>query len=41
MMQMFVLASASPARKKLLKTVGIEPIIRHSKFDESKVQQQD
>jgi septum formation protein len=35
---MFVLASASPARKKLLQSVGIEPIIRHSNLDESQVQ---
>jgi septum formation protein len=35
---LFVLASASPARRKLLQTVGIEPIILHSNFDESQVQ---
>ena len=34
----FVLASASPARRKLLETVGIKPIIRHSNFDESQIQ---
>jgi septum formation protein len=34
----FVLASASPARKKLLQLVGIEPIICSSNFDESQVQ---
>jgi septum formation protein len=33
----FVLASASPARRKLLQTVGIDPIVRHSKFDESQI----
>ncbi|OKH24501.1 septum formation inhibitor Maf [Hydrococcus rivularis NIES-593] len=38
---MFVLASASPARRKLLQTVGIEPIVRHSNFDESRVQSDD
>ncbi|WP_180268981.1 Maf family protein, partial [Nostoc linckia] len=30
----FVLASASPARRRLLQTVGIEPIVRPSDFDE-------
>ncbi|UKO97137.1 Maf family protein [Nostoc sp. UHCC 0870] len=34
----FVLASASPARRRLLQTVGIEPIVRPSDFDESQVQ---
>ncbi len=34
----FVLASASPARRRLLQTVGIEPIVRPSDFDESKIQ---
>ena len=34
----FVLASASPARRKLLHSVGIEPIVHHSNFDESQVQ---
>jgi septum formation protein len=37
----FVLASASPARRKLLQTIGIEPIVRHSNFDESRIQSQD
>lgn len=37
----FILASASPARRKLLQTVGIEPIVCHSDFDESQVQHQD
>lgn len=34
----FILASASPARRKLLQTVGIDPIVRHSNFDESQIQ---
>lgn len=34
----FVLASASPARKRLLQSVGIEPIVRPSDFDESQIQ---
>jgi septum formation protein len=34
----FVLASASPARRRLLQTVGIEPIVSPSDFDESQVQ---
>jgi septum formation protein len=33
----FVLASASPARRRLLQTVGIEPIVCPSDFDESQV----
>lgn len=33
----FVLASASPARKKLLETVGINPIVTPSGYDESSV----
>lgn len=33
----FILASASPARRRLLKTVGINPIILPSNFDESTV----
>ncbi|WP_267383634.1 Maf family protein [Cyanobacterium sp. uoEpiScrs1] len=37
----FVLASVSPARRKLLQTVGIEPIIRNSQFDESQIQSKD
>ncbi len=37
----FVLASASPARRKLLQTVGIEPIICQSNFDEVKIQRED
>ena len=35
---LFVLASASPARLKLLRTAGIEPVVRISNFDESQVQ---
>lgn len=35
----FVLASASPARRRLLQMVGIEPIVAPSDFDESQVQQ--
>lgn len=31
----FVLASASPARRRLLETVGIQPVVQHSDFDES------
>lgn len=34
----FVLASASPARRRLLQTAGIEPIVCASDFDESQVQ---
>lgn len=37
----FVLASASPARKRLLQIAGIEPVVRHSDFDESQVQLSD
>lgn len=37
----FVLASASPARHRLLRSVGIEPIISPSNFDESQVQERD
>jgi len=33
----FILASASPARRRLLQTVGIEPIV--SDFDESQIQE--
>lgn len=36
-----VLASASPARKKLLQTAGIEPIICQSNFDESQIKSED
>jgi septum formation protein len=34
----FVLASASPARRRLLQTAGIEPIVCPSNFDESQIQ---
>ena len=34
----FVLASASPARLKLLRMVGLEPIVHVSKFDEDQIQ---
>lgn len=34
----FVLASASPARRRLLQNAGIEPVICPSDFDESQVQ---
>lgn len=34
----FVLASASPARRRLLQNAGIEPIVRVSDFDESQIQ---
>ncbi|MBW4559900.1 MAG: septum formation inhibitor Maf [Mojavia pulchra JT2-VF2] len=37
----FVLASASPARRRLLQTVGIEPIVCPSDFDESQIQLDD
>jgi septum formation protein len=37
----FILASASPARRRLLQTVGIEPQVRPSDFDESQVQSSD
>jgi septum formation protein len=37
----FVLASASPARLKLLRMVGIEPIVCKSDFDEDQVQIED
>lgn len=34
----FVLASASPARRRLLQSAGIEPVVCPSDFDESQVQ---
>ena len=37
-MPTFVLASASPARLKLLRMAGIEPIVQSSNFDESQIQ---
>lgn len=36
-MPKFVLASASPARLKLLRMVGIEPIVYSSNYDESQI----
>jgi len=36
-MPKFILASASPARRRLLQNVGIEPIVIQSDFDESQV----
>ena len=36
-MPTFILASASPARRRLLQTVGIEPIVCVSDFDESQI----
>ncbi|MEQ8968830.1 MAG: nucleoside triphosphate pyrophosphatase [Coleofasciculus sp. C1-SOL-03] len=36
-MRKFVLASASPARRRLLQNAGIEPIVCQSDFDESQV----
>lgn len=37
----FILASASPARRRLLQTVGIEAIVCPSDFDESQIQHDD
>jgi len=37
-MPSFILASASPARRRLLETIGLEPIICQSGFDESQIQ---
>jgi septum formation protein len=37
----FVLASASPARRKLLQIAGIEPLVKQSNFDESQIQERD
>lgn len=34
----FILASASPARRRLLQNIGIDPVVRQSNFDESLVQ---
>jgi septum formation protein len=36
-MPKFILASASPARRRLLQNVGIEPIVLPSDFDESQI----
>lgn len=37
----FVLASASPARRRLLQIAGIEPLVCQSNFDESQIQGED
>ncbi len=37
----FVLASASPARKRLLQMAGIEPLVQVSHFDEDQIQSSD
>lgn len=37
----FVLASASPARRRLLQSVGISPIVQPSHFDEDSIQTTD
>ncbi len=37
----FVLASASPARRQLLHSIGLEPIIQPSHFDEDTIQETD
>ncbi|MDX2229119.1 MAG: nucleoside triphosphate pyrophosphatase [Leptolyngbyaceae cyanobacterium bins.349] len=37
----FVLASASPARRRLLQMAGIEPIVHVSHFDEDQIQSSD
>lgn len=37
----FILASASPARRRLLQSVGIEPVVQPSNFDESQIQLSD
>lgn len=37
----FVLASASPARRQLLQSAGIEPVVCRSDFDESQIQLSD
>lgn len=41
MLPPFILASASPARRQLLQSAGINPIICKSDFDESQVQEKD
>jgi septum formation protein len=35
----FILASASPARRQLLQSVGISPVVQPSEYDESQAQQ--
>ncbi len=37
----FILASASPARRRLLQSAGIDPIVRPSDFDESQIRSTD
>ncbi len=37
----FVLASASPARRRLLQIAGIDPVVSVSNFDESQIQRSD
>lgn len=37
----FILASASPARRRLLQIAGIEPIVQPSYFDEDQIQSSD
>ncbi len=37
----FVLASASPARRRLLQMAGIDPVVSVSNFDESQIQRSD
>ncbi len=37
----FILASASPARRQLLQSIGIDPLVQPSQFDESQVHIQD
>jgi septum formation protein len=34
----FILASASPARRQLLQSAGIQPVVQQSDFDESQIQ---
>ncbi|MBE9191897.1 septum formation inhibitor Maf [Gloeocapsopsis crepidinum LEGE 06123] len=41
MAMQFVLASASPARRRLLQSVGIEPTVSPSNFNESQIQERD
>jgi septum formation protein len=39
--ELFVLASASPARRRLLQGIGINPIVHVSHFDEDQIQSRD
>ncbi len=41
MLPTFVLASASPARRRLLLSIGLDPVVRHSDFDESQIDHDD